>query len=105
MSNISNNSTVRATILKINNMFQIRRYFLDGMTKAIGEPYTSEIEAQHAFYREFPNSGKLAEEVRKGIIWLPNREMARHIKSQRSGWSVKDNGKDAGLARWACVKI
>lgn len=100
----NNMTTVRATILKINGMFQIRRYFLDGLTKAIGEPHASEIKAHHAFYRDFPDTGKLAEETRKRIIWLPNREMARHIKSQRPGWSVKDFGKEAGLARWACVK-
>ena len=104
--NHTNAFTVRATVLKINNSsYQIRRYHFGDVTKAISElgTFSSEIEAQRAFYKAFPN-GALAEENRRGIVYVPNREIARHYTRLRKGWSVKDNGKDAGAMRWACVK-
>ena len=105
MSHI-NAFSVRATVLKINNSsYQIRRYHFGDVTKAISElgTFRSEIEAQRAFYKAFPN-GALAEENRHGIVSMPNREIARNFARLRNGWSVKDNGKDAGGLRWACVK-
>ena len=96
----------RATVLKINNsIYQIRRYHFGDVTKAISElgTFTSEIEAQQAFYKAFPK-GALAEETRRGIMYMPNREIARNYTRMRNGWSVKDNGKDAGAMRWVCVK-
>jgi len=104
--NHANAFSVRATVLKINNsIYQIRRYHFGDVTKAISElgTFSSEIEAQQAFYKAFPN-GALAEETRRGIVYLPNREIARNYTRMRNGWSVKDNGKDAGAMRWACVK-
>ena len=104
--NHANAFSVRATVLKINNnIYQIRRYHFGDVTKAISElgTFDSEIEAQRAFYKAFPN-GALAEETRRGIVYLPNREIARHYARLRNGWSVKDAGKDAGAMRWACVK-
>ena len=98
--------TVRATVLKINNSsYQVRRYHFGDVTKAIFDPgtFSSEIEAQQAFYKTFPN-GALAEENRRGIVHMPNREIARHYVRLRKGWSVKDKGKEAGTMRWACVK-
>ena len=98
--------TVRATVLKINNVnYQIRRYHFGDVTKTISDlgTFSSEIEAQRAFYKAFPN-GALAEESRRGIVYMPNREIARHYVRLRKGWSVKDNGKEAGTMRWACVK-
>ena len=105
MSHI-NAFTVRATVLKINTgSYQVRRYHFGDVTKAISElgTFSSEIEAQQSFYKNFPN-GALAEENRRGIMYLPNREIARHYVRLRNGWSVKDNGKEAGTMRWACVK-
>ena len=105
MSHI-NAFTVRATVLKINtSIYQIRRYHFGDVTKAISElgKFGSEIEAQRAFYKVFPN-GALAEENRHGIVHMPNREIARNYTRLRKGWSVKDNGKEAGAMRWACVK-
>ena len=102
----TNAFSVRATVLKINNnIYQIRRYHFGDVTKAISElgTFDSEIEAQRAFYKAFPN-GALAEETRRGIVYVPNREIARHYARLRKGWSVKDNGKDAGAMRWVCVK-
>ena len=104
--NHANAFSVRATVLKINTgIYQIRRYHFGDVTKAISElgKFSSEIEAQQAFYKAFPN-GALAEENRHGIVYLPNREIARNYTRLRNGWSVKDNGKDAGAMRWACVK-
>ena len=104
--NPSNAFSVRATVLKINNsIYQIRRYHFGDVTKAISElgKFSSEIEAQRAFYKAFPN-GALAEETRHGIVYMPNREIARNYTRLRKGWSVKDNGKDAGAMRWTCVK-
>ena len=97
---------VRATVLKINNnSYQVRRYHFGDVTKAISEldTFSSEIEAQRAFYKTFPN-GALAEENRHSIVYMPNREIARNYTRLRKGWSVKDNGKEAGAMRWACVK-
>ena len=102
----TNAFSVRATVLKINNSsYQIRRYHFGDVTKAISElgTFSSEIEAQQAFYKAFPN-GALAEENRHCIVYLPNREIARNYTRLRNGWSVKDNGKDAGMMRWVCVK-
>jgi hypothetical protein len=104
--NHTNAFSVRATVLKINNnSYQVRRYHFGDVTKAISElgTFSSEIEAQRAFYKAFPN-GALAEENRHGIVYMPNREIARNVARLRNGWSVKDNGKDAGAMRWACVK-
>ena len=104
--NRANAFSVRATVLKINNsIYQIRRYHFGDVTKAISElgAFSSEIEAQRAFYKAFPN-GALAEETRHGIVYMPNREIARNYTRLRNVWSVKDNGKDAGAMRWACVK-
>ena len=104
--NRANAFSVRATVLKINNSsFQVRRYHFGDVTKAISElgTFSSEIEAQRAFYKAFPN-GALAEETRHGIVYMPNREIARNYTRLRNGWSVKDNGKDAGAMRWVCVK-
>ena len=97
---------VRATVLKINNSsYQIRRYHFGDVTKAISDlgTFRSEGDAQRAFYKVFPN-GALAEENRHGIVYLPNREIARNYTRLRKGWSVKDNGKESGAMRWACVK-
>ena len=101
---------VRATVLRISSknavpLFQIRRYHFGDVTKAISEldTFDNEIEAQLAFYKAFPN-GALAEENRRGIMSMPNREIARHYARLRKGWVVKDNGKEAGAMRWACVK-
>jgi len=105
MSHI-NAFSVRATVLKINNSsYQIRRYHFGDVTKAISElgTFSSEGDAQRAFYKACPN-GALAEETRHGIVYMPNREIARNYTRMRNGWSVKDNGKDAGGLRWACVK-
>jgi hypothetical protein len=102
----TNAFSVRATVLKINNSsYQIRRYHFGDVTKAVSElgTFDNEIEAQRAFYKAFPN-GALAEETRRGIVYLPNREIARNYTRLRNGWSVKDNGKDTGVLRWACVK-
>ena len=104
--NHTNAFYVRATVLKINNSsYQVRRYHFGDVTKAISElgTFDSEIEAQRAFYKAFPN-GALAEENRRGIVYMPSREIARNCARLRNGWSVKDNGKDAGAVRWACVK-
>ena len=104
--NLTNAFSVRATVLKINNSsYQIRRYHFGDVTKAISDlgKFNSEIEAQRAFYKAFPN-GALAEENRRGIVYMSNREIARHYVRLRKGWSVKDNGKEAGTMRWACVK-
>ena len=104
--NHANAFTVRATVLKINNSsYQVRRYHFGDVTKAISDlgTFSSEIEAQRAFYKAFPN-GALAEENRHGIVHMPNREIARYYVRLRNGWSVKDNGKDAGAMRWVCVK-
>ena len=104
--NHTNAFYVRAAVLKINNSsYQIRRYHFGDVTKAISElgKFGSDIEAQQAFYKAFPN-GALAEENRRGIVYMPNREIAGHYVRLRKGWSVKDNGKDAGAMRWACVK-
>ena len=106
MSDINNTTTVRSTVLKINDQcYQIRRYHFGDVTKAISDlgTFSSEIEAQRAFYKAFPN-GALAEENRRGIVYVPNREIARNFTRLRKGWSVKDNGKEAGAMRWACVK-
>jgi hypothetical protein len=97
---------VRATVLKINNSsYQIRRYHFGDVTKAISDlgTFSSEGDAQRAFYKAFPN-GALAEETRHDIVCMPNREIARNYTRMRKGWSVKDNGKEAGTMRWACVK-
>ena len=97
---------VRATVLKINNSsYQIRRYHFGDVTKAVSDlgTFDNEIDAQRAFYKAFPN-GALAEENRHGIVYMPNREIARNYTRLRNGWSVKDNGKDAGARRWVCVK-
>lgn len=102
----ANAFSVRATVLKINNsIYQIRRYHFCDVTKAVSElgTFDSEIEAQRAFYGKFPN-GALAEENRRGIMYMPSREIARNYSRMRNGWSVKDNGKEAGTMRWACVK-
>ena len=102
----TNAFATRATVLKINNsIYQIRRYHFGDVTKAISElgTFDNEIEAQRAFYKAFPN-GALAEENRHGIVYMPNREIARNYTRLRKGWSVKDNGKEAGAMRWACVK-
>ena len=102
----TNAFSTRATVLKINSRcYQIRRYHFGDVTKAISElgTFDSEIEAQQAFYKTFPN-GALAEETRRGIMYMPNREIARHYARLRNGWSVKDGGKEAGAMRWACVK-
>jgi hypothetical protein len=102
----TNAFSVCATVLKINTgIYQIRRYHFGDVTKAVSElgTFSSEIEAQQAFYKAFPN-GALAEENRHGIVSMPNREIARNYTRLRKGWSVKDNGKDAGVLRWACVK-
>lgn len=104
--NRANAFSVRATVLKINTgIYQIRRYHFGDVTKAVSEldTFDNEIEAQRAFYKAFPN-GALAEENRHGIVYMPNREIARNYTRLRNGWSVKDNGKDAGMMRWACVK-
>jgi hypothetical protein len=104
--NRANAFSVRATVLKINNSsYQIRRYHFGDVTKAISDlgTFSSEGDAQRAFYKAFPN-GALAEETRHGIVYMPNREIARNYARLRNGWSVKDNGKDAGMMRWACVK-
>ena len=104
--NHTNAFYVRSTVLKINNSsYQIRRYHFGDVAKAVSEldTFCSEIEAQRAFYKAFPN-GALAEENRHGIVYMPNREIARNYTRLRNGWSVKDNGKDAGAMRWACVK-
>ena len=104
--NHTNAFYVRATVLKINNnIYQVRRYHFGDVTKAISElgTFDSEIEAQRAFYKTFPN-GALAEETRHGIVYMPSREIARNYTRLRNGWSVKDAGKDAGVMRWACVK-
>ena len=102
----TNAFSVRATVLKINSRcYQVRRYHFGDVTKAISElgTFDGEIEAQRAFYKAFPN-GALAEENRRGIVYMPNREIARNYARLRNGWSVKDNGKEAGTMRWACVK-
>ena len=104
--NHTNAFYVRATVLKINNQcYQVRRYHFGDVTKAVSElgTFDSEIEAQQAFYKAFPN-GALAEENRHGIVYMPNREIARNYTRLRNGWSVKDNGKEAGAMRWVCVK-
>ena len=104
--NLTNAFSVRATVLKINNSsYQVRRYHFGDVTKAVSDlgTFDNEIEAQWAFYKAFPN-GALAEENRRGIMCMPNREIARNYTRLRKGWSVKDNGKDAGAMRWACVK-
>ena len=104
--NRTNAFSVRATVLKINNSsYQIRRYHFGDVTKAISElgTFDNEGDAQQAFYKAFPK-GALAEETRRGIVYVPNREIARNYTRLRNGWSVKDNGKDAGAMRWACVK-
>ena len=105
--NPTNAFSVRATVLKINaSIYQIRRYHFGDVTKAVSElgTFSSEIEAQQNFYKAFPN-GALAEENRHGIVYMPNREIARNYTRLRNGWSVKDNGKDAGAMRWVCVKV
>ena len=102
----TNAFSTRATVLKINSRcYQIRRYHFGDVTKAISElgTFSSEIEAQRNFYKAFPN-GALAEENRHGIMYMPSREIARHYARLRKGWSVKDNGKEAGTMRWTCVK-
>ena len=104
--NRTNAFSVRATVLKINNSsYQVRRYHFGDVTKAVSDlgTFDSEVEAQRAFYKAFPN-GALAEENRHGIMYMPNREIARNYTRLRKGWSVKDNGKEAGAMRWACVK-
>lgn len=104
--NRTNAFSVRATVLKINNSsYQIRRYHFGDVTKAISDlgTFDSDVDAQRAFYKAFPN-GALAEENRHGIVHMPNREIARHYVRLRKGWSVKDNGKEAGMMRWVCVK-
>lgn len=104
--NHTNAFSVRATVLKINNSsYQVRRYHFGDVTKAVSElgTFSSEEDAQRAFYKAFPN-GALAEENRHGIVCMPNREIARNYTRMRNGWSVKDNGKEAGMMRWACVK-
>ena len=104
--NRTNAFSVRATVLKINNThYQIRRYHFGDVTKTISElsTFSSEIEAQQAFYKVFPN-GALAEENRHGIVYMPNREIARNYTRMRKGWSVKDNGREAGTMRWHVVK-
>ena len=104
--NHANAFSVRATVLKINkSTYQVRRYHFGDVTKAISElgTFSSEGDAQRAFYKVFPN-GALAEENRRGIMYMPNREIARNYTRLRKGWSVKDNGKEAGAMRWACVK-
>ena len=104
--NHTNAFSVRATVLKINSRcYQIRRYHFGDVTKAVSElgTFDSETEAQRAFYKTFPN-GALAEENRRGIVYMPSREIARHYARLRSGWSVKDGGKQAGTMRWTCVK-
>ena len=104
--NHTNAFSVRATVLKINtSIYQIRRYHFGDVTKAVSElgTFDNEGDAQRAFYKAFPN-GALAEENRHGIVHMPNREIARHYVRLRKGWSVKDNGKEAGTMRWACVK-
>ena len=104
--NHTNAFSVRATVLKINkSSYQARRYHFSDVTKALSElgTFDSEIEAQRAFYKAFPN-GALAEENRHGIVYMPSREIARNYTRLRNGWSVKDNGKEAGAMRWACVK-
>ena len=104
--NRTNAFSVRATVLKINkSSYQVRRYHFGDVTKAIYDlgTFSSEIDAQRAFYKAFPN-GALAEENRRGIMSMPNREIARNYTRLRKGWSVKDNGKEAGTMRWACVK-
>ena len=104
--NRTNAFSVRATVLKINTgIYQIRRYHFGDVTKAISElgTFDNEGDAQRAFYKAFPN-GALAEESRHGIVYMPNREIARNYTRLRNGWSVKDNGKEAGAMRWACVK-
>jgi hypothetical protein len=105
--NHTNAFSVRATVLKINNnSYQVRRYHFGDVTKAISElgTFSSEIEAQQGFYKAFPN-GALAEENRHGIVYMPNREIARNVARLRNGWSVKDNGKEAGAMRWVCVNV
>ena len=104
--NHTNAFSVRATVLKINkSSYQARRYHFSDVTKALSElgTFDSEIEAQRAFYKAFPN-GSLAEENRQGIVSMPSREIARNYTRLRNGWSVKDAGKDAGVMRWTCVK-
>ena len=102
----TNAFSTRATVLKINNnSYQVRRYHFGDVTKAISElgTFNSESEAQRAFYKTFPN-GALAEENRRGIVYMPSREIARNYTRLRNGWSIKDNGKEAGTMRWVCVK-
>ena len=103
MSDINNTATVRATILKIDGMFQIRRYFLGGMTKAIGEPHHSSVKAEHAFFRQFP-LGILAEGDHHGVQQMPTRGHAREYAKNFPEWQAKDAGKLAGTARWYVVK-
>lgn len=101
MSDINNTTTVRATIMKIDGMFQIHRYFLGGMTKAIGEPHHSFIEAEHAFFRQFP-LGILAEGNRHGIQQMPTRGHAREYAKNFPLWKAVDTGH--ANARWCVVK-
>lgn len=101
------NCFTRGTIIRITSakadmaVYQLRR--CDGVSSNdIGE-FSSHIEAEHAFFRQFP-LGILAEGNRHGIQQMPTRGHAREYAKNFPEWQAKDAGVLAGTARWSVVK-
>ena len=68
----------------------------------LGE-FSSHIEAEHAFFRQFP-LGILAEGDHHGVQQMPTRGHAREYAKNFPEWQAKDAGVLCQPARWHVVK-
>ena len=104
---MSNNYSIRGTVIRITSakadvgVYRLQRYDVFNTT-IVGE-FNSSIEAEHAFFRQFP-LGILAEGNRNGVQQMPTRGHAREYAKNFTDWQVKDAGGLAGTARWSVVK-
>ena len=101
---MSDKHSARASVLSSDRMHQLLRYAPQsgGTVEKLGT-FSSQVEAEHAFFRHFP-LGILAEGARHGVQQMPTRGHAREYVKNFPEWHVKDAGKLAGTARWYVVK-
>lgn len=99
---MSNKHSARATILSSDNMHQLLRYapHNGGTVEHLGT-FSSQFEAEHAFFRKFP-LGILAEGGRHGVQQMPTRGHAREYAKNFPEWKSVDTGN--ADARWQVVK-
>lgn len=101
---MSDKHSARASVLSSDRMHQLLRYAPQsgGTVEKLGT-FSSQVEAEHAFFRQFP-LGILAEGDHHGVQQMPTRGHAREYAKNFQEWHVKDAGKLADAARWYVVK-